>query len=55
MKTLLNVESKEIEGKHVIGWQFGKEINAYYLIGVLEVIKQELIDTINDETKEGMQ
>ena len=52
MKTLLNVESKEVDGQVVLDWTFGENINAYYLIGVLHVIEEALVRCIEDETNE---
>ncbi|KKM69995.1 hypothetical protein LCGC14_1445230 [marine sediment metagenome] len=34
--------------KPKIHWEFGDKANAYFLLGVLDIIKQELIDEINE-------
>ena len=52
-KVLLTVmANKNINGDINIEWEFGENINTYYLIGILEVIKQQLIDTACDEDDE---
>jgi hypothetical protein len=50
---LLKVEMLEDDKfRPIINWDYTDKQNAYFLIGVLEIIKQELIDTINDRSIE---
>ena len=53
-KVLLEVTMKEVNGNKVINWNYGDRLNCYFLIGVLETIKAELIDEIEDSTDEGL-
>ena len=51
-KQMLDVFS-EIDprtGKPVINWEYGLGINAYFLIGVLEDIKLDLLSQIEHES-----
>lgn len=38
--------------KPKIRWEFGHNINSYFLIGVLEDIKQELVNQIDEVSKD---
>ena len=40
-------------GRPVINWEYGKKINAYFLIGVLEDIKLDLLGHIDHESEEA--
>ncbi len=54
-KELINVYS-EIHpetGRPIINWEYGVTINAYFLIGVLEDIKLELLNMIDHESAEA--
>lgn len=54
-KELLNVwmfKTHEGDQPATIDWDFGDRENAYFLIGVLETIKAELIDHIKNKTDE---
>lgn len=44
------IETKD--GKRLVDWDFGDRGNAYFTIGVLDVIKDELIQQINEENGE---
>ena len=35
---------------HTIEWKIGQNVNSYQLIGILETIKQDLIDDINENS-----
>ena len=39
-------------GKPVINWEYGEKINAYFLIGILEDIKLEVLSHIDHEEGE---
>ena len=54
-KILLEVfaESHEKTGRPIINWGYGEKINAYFLIGVLEDIKLELLGHIDHESIEA--
>jgi hypothetical protein len=45
--TLLTVEAVKKDGVQRVYWRYG-DVNAYYLIGVLEDIKNDLIQHINN-------
>lgn len=45
---ILNRES----GKKGIHWDYGKGVNAYFLIGLLEDIKKELLDQIDTSSQD---
>lgn len=49
---LLKVVGRKDEGsgEMVIDWDFEKSTNAYYMIGVLEVIKESLVSKIAEDT-----
>ncbi len=47
---LLIVKMVEWEGQPVITWDFTDKQNAYFILGVLDTIKQDLINVINQET-----
>ena len=38
-------------GKPTINWEYGAKINAYFLVGVLEDIKLELLSHIEHESE----
>lgn len=38
-------------GKKGINWDYGKGINAYFLIGILEDIKKELLEQIDSTSQ----
>jgi len=38
--------------KPKIFWDFGEKCNAYFLIGILEDVKQSLIDEIDEQSEE---
>ncbi len=40
-------------GRPVINWEFGKNVNAYFLIGILEDIKLDLLACIENESDEA--
>ena len=44
------MEGKNLENA-LIRWEFGKKVNAYFLIGILEDVKQVLIDEIDSGEK----
>ena len=54
-QTLLTVKSfKDNESETpIITWDFGDRTNAYFLIGVLELIKQDLLDEINLQSQKN--
>jgi len=48
-KQLLNVYSELNEdGKLMFYWEFGEKVNSYILIGMLEDIKQSLLDDMDE-------
>ena len=49
-KELLEVWLNEKNGK--VEWHFGDLPNCYFLLGVLDVIKDELIQQINEASEE---
>ncbi len=51
-KIMLEVTMKLVKGKKVIDWNYGDRPNCYFLIGVLDVIKAELINEIEEATDE---
>jgi len=52
-KTLLIVTLEEKEGTDpIIKWTYPDRQNAYYLIGVLEDVKDDLLSEIRDLTEE---
>jgi len=52
-KELLRVTMVEDKGVPLVRWDFEDRENAYFLIGVLEVIKQQLLDEINEQSEEA--
>lgn len=54
IKELLNITmSLDNEGKPIINWDYGDKDNAYFLLGVLDVIKNDLIREIDKDYVEG--
>jgi len=50
-KTMLSVEYKTTkDGEKVLDWNFGKNVNSYFLLGVLDVIKDELKRDIENKS-----
>lgn len=44
----VNMWKDEITDKKLIEWDYPVKTNCYFLIGVLETIKQELLEEINE-------
>ena len=55
-KTMLEVfaEIDPKTGKRIITWEYGPKINAYFLIGVLEDIKSDLLNQMDNINEEGL-
>ncbi len=53
-KTMLEVfaEIHPETGKRIVTWEFGEKINAYFLIGVLEDIKLDLLRQMDNVIEE---
>ena len=48
---MLSVEYKTTkDGEKVLDWNFGKNVNSYFLLGVLDVIKDELKRDIENKS-----
>ena len=50
-ETILEVKMvhNTIEGESMVSWDYPIKKNCYFIIGVLETIKQELLNHIDDE------
>ena len=49
--TILEVKMLVKDGKRIIDWDYPIKVNAYFLIGVLEDIKHDLLHYVNDEAR----
>lgn len=54
-KVLLEVylELRE-DGTPIVNWEFGENLNCWSFIGILETIKKELLDTVDERSKEEL-
>ena len=54
-KQLLEIYAKEINGKPVINWDYKENINAWSMIGILETIKKELLDLVDEKSLNALE
>ena len=54
-KNIINIFFKKdsTKEKPLIDWEYGEGINSYFLIGILEDIKLELLNDIDEQSNEN--
>ncbi|MCK9545005.1 MAG: hypothetical protein M0R03_23565 [Novosphingobium sp.] len=40
------------DGTPIVNWEYGEGLKCWSLVGVLETIKKELLDTVDDASRE---
>ena len=54
-KVLLEVYAEQRDdGTPIVNWEYGEELKCWSLIGILETIKKELLDTVDDASREEL-